>query len=128
MSALFAFQTETAGGTWDGRRVPADGGARRGQAYARRANSEDSIEVLSTTESIFPDDLTAISEEEAEQPQQESQRNSPEHELLQEEVAPLCKLPTPASGEVPPEEEEEQQLLEGEKPTATTEAAAGKWP
>lgn len=39
-------------------------------AYARRANSEDSIEVLSTTESIFPDDLTAITEEEAEyQPQ-----------------------------------------------------------
>ena len=49
------------------RRVPVDAGARRVRAYARRANSEDSIEVLSTTESIFPDDLTAITEEEAEQ-------------------------------------------------------------
>uniref|UniRef100_A0A667X266 Smith-Magenis syndrome chromosome region, candidate 8b n=1 Tax=Myripristis murdjan TaxID=586833 RepID=A0A667X266_9TELE len=39
---------------------------RRVRASARRANSEDSIEVLSTTESIFPDDLTAITEEEAE--------------------------------------------------------------
>lgn len=109
---------ETAGGTWDGRRVPADGGARRGRAYARRANSEDSIEVLSTTESIFPDDLTAISEEEAEQQQQESERN----ELLREEVARLRKLPSPASGEVPPEEEE--QLVEGETPAAMTEAAS----
>lgn len=35
------------------------------RAYAKRANSEDSIEVLSTTESIIPDDLTAIEEEEA---------------------------------------------------------------
>lgn len=33
---------------------------------AKRANSEDSIEVLSTTESIIPEDLTAITEEEAE--------------------------------------------------------------
>ncbi|XP_068606974.1 guanine nucleotide exchange protein smcr8b [Brachionichthys hirsutus] len=41
---------------------------RRGRAYARRANSEDSIEVLSTTESIAPDDLTAITEEQAEPP------------------------------------------------------------
>ncbi|KAF0037135.1 hypothetical protein F2P81_010009 [Scophthalmus maximus] len=48
------------------RRVATDAGARRGRAYARRANSNDSIEVLSTTESIFPDDLTAITEEEAE--------------------------------------------------------------
>ncbi|XP_026158463.1 guanine nucleotide exchange protein smcr8b [Mastacembelus armatus] len=49
------------------RRAAADAGIRRVRAYARRANSEDSIEVLSTTESIFPDDLTAITEEEAEQ-------------------------------------------------------------
>ncbi|KAM7394548.1 hypothetical protein PAMP_021343 [Pampus punctatissimus] len=41
-------------------------GVNKVRAYARRANSEDSIEVLSTTESIFPDDLTAITEEEAE--------------------------------------------------------------
>nr|XP_057945693.1 guanine nucleotide exchange protein smcr8b [Doryrhamphus excisus] len=39
---------------------------RRVRGYTRRANSEDSIEVLSTTESIVPEDLTAITEEEAE--------------------------------------------------------------
>lgn len=49
------------------RRAAVEGSVRRVRAYARRANSEDSIEVLSTTESIFPDDLTAITEEEAEQ-------------------------------------------------------------
>ncbi|XP_070777802.1 guanine nucleotide exchange protein smcr8b [Enoplosus armatus] len=49
------------------RRAAVDSGARRVRAYARRANSEDSIEVLSTTESIFPEDLTAITEEEADQ-------------------------------------------------------------
>ncbi|XP_018555295.1 guanine nucleotide exchange protein smcr8b [Lates calcarifer] len=48
------------------RRAAVDTGVRRVRAYAKRANSEDSIEVLSTTESIFPDDLTAITEEEAE--------------------------------------------------------------
>ncbi|KAM7010124.1 guanine nucleotide exchange protein smcr8b [Tautogolabrus adspersus] len=48
------------------RRAAADSGNRLVRAYARRANSEDSIEVLSTTESIFPEDLTAITEEEAE--------------------------------------------------------------
>ncbi|XP_028264985.1 guanine nucleotide exchange protein smcr8b isoform X2 [Parambassis ranga] len=48
------------------KRAAVDTGVRRVQAFARRANSEDSIEVLSTTESIFPDDLTAITEEEAE--------------------------------------------------------------
>ncbi|XP_042340396.1 guanine nucleotide exchange protein smcr8b [Plectropomus leopardus] len=48
------------------RRAAVDSNVRRVRAYARRANSEDSIEVLSTTESIFPDDLTAITEEEAE--------------------------------------------------------------
>ncbi|KAM3864636.1 guanine nucleotide exchange protein smcr8b [Diretmus argenteus] len=48
------------------KRVAAEGGVRRSRASARRANSEDSIEVLSTTESIFPDDLKAITEEEAE--------------------------------------------------------------
>ncbi|KAM4603756.1 guanine nucleotide exchange protein smcr8b [Polymixia lowei] len=48
------------------KRVAADAGIRRVRASARRANSEDSIEVLSTTDSIFPDDLTAITEEEPE--------------------------------------------------------------
>lgn len=47
--------------------VTVDAGVRRVRAYAKRANSEDSIEVLSTTESIFADDLTAITEEEVEQ-------------------------------------------------------------
>lgn len=59
---------ETAVGAADAciRHAPVDAGVRRMRAYAKRANSEDSIEVLSTTESIFPDDLTAITEEEAE--------------------------------------------------------------
>lgn len=48
------------------RRAAVDVSVRRVRAYARRANSEDSIEVLSTTESIFPEDLTAITEEETE--------------------------------------------------------------
>lgn len=49
------------------RRAAVDAGIRRARAYAKRANSEDSIEVLSTTESIVPEDLAAITEEEAEQ-------------------------------------------------------------
>lgn len=48
------------------RRPAVDPNARRVRVHARRSNSEDSIEVLSTTESIFPDDLVAITEEEAE--------------------------------------------------------------
>ncbi|KAK5865811.1 hypothetical protein PBY51_020051 [Eleginops maclovinus] len=48
------------------RRAAVDSGVRHGRVYTRRTNSEDSIEVLSTTESIFPDDLTAITEEESE--------------------------------------------------------------
>lgn len=44
-----------------------DGTIRHVRASTRRENSEDSIEVLSTTDSILPDDLTAITEEEAEQ-------------------------------------------------------------
>lgn len=47
-------------------RPAVDPGVRRVRVHARRSNSEDSIEVLSTTESIFPDDLVAITEEEAE--------------------------------------------------------------
>uniref|UniRef100_A0A3P8UMI5 Smith-Magenis syndrome chromosome region, candidate 8b n=1 Tax=Cynoglossus semilaevis TaxID=244447 RepID=A0A3P8UMI5_CYNSE len=46
------------------RRMPSDATVKCVRAYARRGNSEDSIEVLSTTESIFPEDLTAITEEE----------------------------------------------------------------
>lgn len=60
------------------RRLAADPGMRRVRAYARRANSEDSIEVLSTTESIFPDDLTAITEEEAEYQPQNGRENEKE--------------------------------------------------
>ncbi|XP_068177641.1 guanine nucleotide exchange protein smcr8b [Antennarius striatus] len=47
-------------------RAAVDVKVRRVRAYARRTNSEDSIEVLSTTESVVPDDLTAITEEQAE--------------------------------------------------------------
>ncbi|XP_061626322.1 guanine nucleotide exchange protein smcr8b isoform X2 [Phyllopteryx taeniolatus] len=41
-----------------------DPGPRRSGVPTRRTNSEDSIEVLSTTESIVPEDLAAITEEE----------------------------------------------------------------
>lgn len=66
-SSLSPAETPVGGMTEASRgRTAVDAGIRRMRAYARRANSEDSIEVLSTTESIVPDDLTAITEEEAE--------------------------------------------------------------
>lgn len=49
-----------------GRRVNVEPGLRRVRTSTRRTNSVDSIEVLSITDSIFPDDLTAITEEEPE--------------------------------------------------------------
>ncbi|XP_062296250.1 guanine nucleotide exchange protein smcr8b [Scomber scombrus] len=65
------------------RRAAVEAGVRRVPAYARRANSEDSIEVLSTTESIFPDDLTAITEEEAEhQPLSNGLQGEEEEEII----------------------------------------------
>ncbi|XP_029002603.1 guanine nucleotide exchange protein smcr8b [Betta splendens] len=69
-------RAETPVGTTDAtiRRVD----ARRPRACARRTNSEDSIEVLSTTESIFPDDLTAITEEEADEALEERKPNADE--------------------------------------------------
>lgn len=89
---------ETPGGVTDAyiRRAAADAGVRRVRAYARRANSEDSIEVLSTTESIFPDDLTAITEEEAEPPplsngfenEEEPQTECKPDNILKEEETP----------------------------------------
>ncbi|XP_068445558.1 guanine nucleotide exchange protein smcr8b [Clinocottus analis] len=77
---------ETPVGTTDTscRRAAADPGVRNVRAYARRANSEDSIEVLSTTESICPEDLTAITEEEAE-PQHQSNGFEEEEEETQAE-------------------------------------------
>ncbi|CAL1601174.1 unnamed protein product [Knipowitschia caucasica] len=66
------------------KRVPVD--VRRGRAYARRANSEDSIEVLSTTDSILPEDLSAITEEAEPSPQ--SNRKLPPH--------PPKELPEPS--------------------------------
>ncbi|XP_043969048.1 guanine nucleotide exchange protein smcr8b [Gambusia affinis] len=70
-----------------------DAGAGRLRAPARRANSEDSIEVLSTTESIVPDDLSAITEEEAEhhtltngfEEEEESEADCKLDEVLKEE-------------------------------------------
>ncbi|CAI5680959.1 unnamed protein product [Oreochromis niloticus] len=75
------------------RRAAVDTGIRRPRAYAKRADSEDSIEVLSTTESILPEDLTAITEEEAElQPlsngfenEEEPQMEDKSHKVLKEE-------------------------------------------
>uniref|UniRef100_A0A3B4A4E0 UDENN FLCN/SMCR8-type domain-containing protein n=1 Tax=Periophthalmus magnuspinnatus TaxID=409849 RepID=A0A3B4A4E0_9GOBI len=54
---------ETLMGESSAKCVTVDVGVRRVRAYARRANSEDSIEVLSTTDSIIPEDLSAITEE-----------------------------------------------------------------
>ncbi|KAM6939468.1 guanine nucleotide exchange protein smcr8b [Xenentodon cancila] len=78
------------------RHAAADAGVRRTRACAKRANSEDSIEVLSTTESIFPDDLAAITEEEAERRpltngfeiEDDSQTERTSHKVLAEEEAP----------------------------------------
>ncbi|KAM9314143.1 guanine nucleotide exchange protein smcr8b [Pholidichthys leucotaenia] len=76
------------------RRPAVDAGIRRVRACAKRANSEDSIEVLSTTESIFPDDLTAITEEEAEQQpvsngfedEEEPRADGKSHQVYKEET------------------------------------------
>uniref|UniRef100_A0A3P8UNZ8 Smith-Magenis syndrome chromosome region, candidate 8b n=1 Tax=Cynoglossus semilaevis TaxID=244447 RepID=A0A3P8UNZ8_CYNSE len=62
-----SYHTQCVDGGATPRRMPSDATVKCVRAYARRGNSEDSIEVLSTTESIFPEDLTAITEEEAEQ-------------------------------------------------------------
>ncbi|XP_034741305.1 guanine nucleotide exchange protein smcr8b [Etheostoma cragini] len=86
------------------RRATVDSGVRHVRAYARRANSEDSIEVLSTTESIFPDDLTAITEEEA------------EHHLLSNGVEKDQAMPT--------EWESNDALEERKTPNANTSANA----
>lgn len=51
---------------WFRRVQPEAACGRRARAYACRANSEDSIEVLSTTDSIIPEDLQAITEEDPE--------------------------------------------------------------
>ncbi|KAK6288455.1 hypothetical protein J4Q44_G00388450 [Coregonus suidteri] len=64
--------SELSGGSGQGEgcRAPADVGMRRGmRSLARRANSEDSIEVISTSDSVFPEDhiFTAITEEEPEE-------------------------------------------------------------
>ncbi|KAM9857550.1 guanine nucleotide exchange protein smcr8b [Aulostomus maculatus] len=91
------------------RRVAMDTGMRRARVYARRANSEDSIEVLSTTESIFPDDLTAITEEEAEQ-------QPLSNGLLEETDAPEpdCNCEEDYERTEPAQEEESLREDEGE--------------
>lgn len=135
--------TEAVAGMTDTRRVAVDANIRRMRAYAVRANSEDSIEVLSTTESIFPDDLTAITEEDAEQQPQSNglgnEEESPEAErqseettlnlttsasdqLVQEEVSCLRKNKIPVDGEVP---KEEKQVVDGDKPAVMSELLQG---
>lgn len=130
--------TEVVTGMTDTRRVAVDASIRRVRAYARRANSEDSIEVLSTTESIFPDDLTAITEEDAEQqpqsngPGNEEERQSDEtmlnvttsadDEPVQEEVSRLHENKIPVNGEVP---KEEKQVVDGVKPAAMSQLLQG---
>lgn len=130
--------TEAATRMTDTRRVAVDANIRRVRAHTMRANSEDSIEVLSTTESIFPDDLTAITEEDAEQQPQsnglgneeeapEAERQSEEttsagDQPVQEEVSRLHKNKTPVNGEVP---KEEKQVVDGDKPAAISNLLQG---
>jgi len=96
------------------RRAAADSGARGGRAYARRGNSEDSIEVLSTTESICPDDLTAIMEEEAElQPLSSSVEEEEEEE--EEESRAQCRREEKTAAAATSENEEDDGRVDGEE-------------
>ncbi|XP_027874502.1 guanine nucleotide exchange protein smcr8b [Xiphophorus couchianus] len=93
--AVVSDSRETRVGTTDVilQHAAGDAGLQRLRAPARRANSEDSIEVLSTTESIVPDDLSAITEEEAEhhtltngfEEEEESQADCKPEKVLKEE-------------------------------------------
>ncbi|KAK7929001.1 hypothetical protein WMY93_005396 [Mugilogobius chulae] len=89
------------------KRTPVDAGVRRVRAYARRANSEDSIEVLSTTDSICPEDLSAITEEPTETapcPTGRSLRPSLTDHRLQRSNCPtlsLTPVPSPSLTSVP---------------------------
>lgn len=81
--------TDMADGLTDncGRRANVEPGLRRVRTSTRRTNSVDSIEVLSITDSIFPDDLTAITEEEPEPrtPGNEVQNKNQEEERPEED-------------------------------------------
>ncbi|XP_074485780.1 guanine nucleotide exchange protein smcr8b [Sebastes fasciatus] len=100
------------------RRATVDSGFRRVRAYARRANSEDSIEVLSTTESIFPDDLTAITEEDAEyQPLSngfEKEEEEEEEEILTECKSDVLKEKTSNATTLVNDDENEEPVQEDE--------------
>lgn len=105
------------------RRAAVDTGIRHPRTYAKRANSEDSIEVLSTTESILTEDLTAITEEEAElqtlsngfENEEEPQMEDKSYKVLKEEET----LNAPAAvGE--DENEEDQCCVESEEPLEQT--------
>ncbi|CAJ1054057.1 guanine nucleotide exchange protein smcr8b [Xyrichtys novacula] len=116
---------ETPVGTVDTsyRRAAADPGVRRVHAYARRANSEDSIEVLSTTESIFPEDLTAITEEEAEhQPLSNGFecREDKEKESQSDDVVKAEKNVNPDTSANGDETEEEDVGVDGEESSKQT--------
>lgn len=112
-----SFRTQNGFTPCDGKETPAvlaevgvkrtlvDPAVRRVRAYARRANSEDSIEVLSTTDSIFPEDLAAITEETEHSPltngfQSVQQNHCPAAQEEQSTVAshiPVVDLPDPPS-------------------------------
>lgn len=109
------------------RRAAVDTGIRRPRAYAKRANSEDSIEVLSTTESILPEDLTAITEEEAElQPlsngfenEEEPQMKDKSHKVLKaEETLNAPAAVSEDDNEGP--DEEDQCCVDSEEPLEET--------
>ncbi|KAM6940961.1 guanine nucleotide exchange protein smcr8b [Lycodopsis pacificus] len=104
------------------RRAAVDSGFRSARTYARRANSEDSIEVLSTTESICPDDLTAITEEEAEhQPpsngseiEEETRTECTSDSVLKEEKTPTATAPLNEDENREPAPEDDGRVARGE--------------
>ncbi|XP_041642050.1 guanine nucleotide exchange protein smcr8b [Cheilinus undulatus] len=97
------------------RRPPVDVGVRRVRAYARRANSEDSIEVLSTTESIFPEDLTAITEEEVEHQPLSNGFESKEERQTESKAGYGVNMESKLNATTSVSEEENEELVHEEK-------------
>ncbi|XP_031719040.1 guanine nucleotide exchange protein smcr8b [Anarrhichthys ocellatus] len=127
---------ETAVGMTDTsyRRAAVDSGFRSARTYARRANSEDSIEVLSTTESICPDDLTAITEEEAEhQPlsngseiEEETRTECTSDNVLKEEKTPTATTSLNEDENKEPAQEDDGRVDRGEAFKQITGGSGGE--
>nr|XP_020499035.1 guanine nucleotide exchange protein smcr8a-like [Labrus bergylta] len=97
------------------KRAAGDSGIRRGQVYARRANSEDSIEVLSTTESICPEDLTAITEEEAEHQPLSNGFESQGEKLTESNADDVLKVESKLNATTSARENEKEEPVQEER-------------